>query len=290
MEIPPEARKRIGEVVNQYIRITDVIGCGSFAVVYLVEHIDTRERFALKCLRKLGMTQAQLETQRREANIMQILNSHDNIVAIYDIFETPEYLYLLLECCDMDLYEAITRQGGFPEDVVKEVFLQLVDALGYCHSKGIYHRDLKPENVLISRDFSIKLTDFGLSTFEPWSTEIGTFALRCGSVRYMAPECLGTNGSRGYDPASNDVWGLGVILINLLFGKNPWHEASPTDPIFSAYVGNNPHILTQQFQLTPEFDHVLRRVFDTNPATRARLGELQKMINHLDYFVEPFPV
>ena len=77
-------------------------------------------------------------------------------------------MFLFLEKCSLDLYDAIISRNGFPSPVVKEVFVQLIDALMYCHSKGVYHRDIKPENVLISADFTVKFTDFGLSTTDSW--------------------------------------------------------------------------------------------------------------------------
>ncbi|KAJ1569283.1 hypothetical protein HK096_003599, partial [Nowakowskiella sp. JEL0078] len=194
----------------------------------------------------------------------------------------------------MDLYEAITTQGGFPVDVVKEVFGQLCDAIIYCHAENIYHRDLKPENVLISIDFRIKLADFGLACHDEWSREFG-----CGSVRYMAPECLADPGlqamtrrsfsNTGYSTAANDCWSLGVILINLLFGKNPWHQASSTDPIFSSYIGKNSNILKQQFKLSPEFDAMLHKIFALDERLRPSVEELKMMIDSCESFIEISP-
>ncbi len=65
----------------------------------------------------------------------------------------------------MDLFDAILEKHGFPDAVAHEVFMQLIDVVNFCHENGVYHRDLKPENILISKDFRIKLTDFGLASF-----------------------------------------------------------------------------------------------------------------------------
>ncbi|KAJ3204584.1 hypothetical protein HDU67_009410, partial [Dinochytrium kinnereticum] len=257
-------------------------------------------RRAVKRLFKKGLDARQLMLQRQEAAVMKALDGHNNIVRLLATVEDEECLYLIMEYCELDLYEAITQQGGFPEDVVKEVFGQIADAVLYCHSKGYYHRDLKPENCLISTsDYKIKLADFGLATTDNWSTEMG-----CGSVRYMAPECFeaghnstdpstvhfgisGPDGQPivGYNPAANDVWALGVILLNLLFGKNPWFEAFPTDAIFSAFSGPNPNILRQQFDLSPHFDAVLRRCFDLDPRRRCSITDLKIMVDSLPRFV-----
>ncbi|ORY47229.1 kinase-like protein [Rhizoclosmatium globosum] len=212
---------------------------------------------------------------------------------------------------ETDLYEAITQQGGFPEDVVKEVFVQVADAVLHCHNSGFYHRDLKPENCLISTaNYKVKLADFGLTTTDEWSTELG-----CGSVRYMAPECFELTHNTpeglqpgqpvpppakslpvapgvlngGYSPAANDVWALGVILLNLLFGKNPWFEAHMTDAIFSAFAISNHNILRQQFNLTLQFDAILRRVFELDPRRRCSVTDLKILVEGCTQFVETDP-
>ncbi|TPX36678.1 hypothetical protein SmJEL517_g01194 [Synchytrium microbalum] len=205
---------------------------------------------------------------------------HENIARLYDVYEDHHHLYLIIERAQIDLYEAITSRGGFSVDVSKNVFDQLCNGLLHCHDNGIYHRDIKPENVLISgTDCMVKLTDFGLATRETWSTELG-----CGSVRYMAPECLGVNGSKGYSTAANDVWSMGVILINLLFGKNPWHEASAADQIFGLYIGRHPDVLRDQFGLSREFDALLHRVFTLDIRKRISLRELRRAVAELNCF------
>ncbi|KAI9349990.1 kinase-like domain-containing protein, partial [Zopfochytrium polystomum] len=249
---------------------------------------------AVKRLFKTGLDARQLVLQRQEAELMKAIEPHQNIIRLLATVEDDECLYLIMEYCELDLYEAITQQGGFPDDVVKEVFGQIADAVMHCHASGIYHRDLKPENCLISADYKVKLADFGLATTDPWSTEMG-----CGSVRYMAPECFDPlhhvpedhGPSRpppevfGYSPPANDVWALGVILINLLFGKNPWFEAHKTDAIFSAYCSSNPNILRQQFNLSPQFDAVLRRAFELDPVRRCSVADLKHMVEATTTFV-----
>ncbi|KAI9350579.1 kinase-like domain-containing protein, partial [Zopfochytrium polystomum] len=253
---------------------------------------------AVKRLFKRGLDARQLLLQRQEAQVMKALNGHANIATLLATVEDDECLYLIMEHCELGrhLYEAITQQGGFSEDVVKDVISQIIDAVIHCHSKGYYHRDLKPENCLITSNRRIKLTDFGLATADSWSTEMG-----CGSVRYMAPECFEAGHtsanptvpahlvvlpppSTGYSPSANDVWALGVILLNLLFGKNPWFEAYPSDAIFAAFSGSNPNILRQQFGLSVHFDTVLRRTFDLDPRRRCSLTDLKVLIETLPSF------
>ncbi|KAI9344823.1 kinase-like domain-containing protein, partial [Zopfochytrium polystomum] len=285
--------------------LTSLIGSGSFAHVYLAEEVPSLgqqpERRAVKRLFKEGLDERQLILQRQEAEVMKSIEPHQNIIRLLATVEDDECLYLIMEyygidpCGSTDLYEAITQQGGFPDDVVKEVFGQIADAVIHCHASGFYHRDLKPENCLISADYKVKLADFGLATADPWSSEMG-----CGSVRYMAPECFDPlhnapepadnfapppSDALGYSPPANDVWALGVILINLLFGKNPWFEAHKSDAIFSAYCSSNPNILRQQFNLSPQFDAVLRRAFELDPLRRCSVADLKHMVESMTSFV-----
>ncbi|KAJ3393014.1 hypothetical protein HDU84_002954 [Entophlyctis sp. JEL0112] len=266
-------------------------------------------RRAVKRLFKDGLDAKQLELQKQEITIMKALCDHECIVPLLGTVEDAQCLYLVMEYCEMDLYDAITKRGGFSDSAVKKIFGQIVDAVIHCHSKGFYHRDLKPENCLIvsssssPTDYKIKVTDFGLATSDTWSTEMG-----CGSVRYMAPECfdplyVSTNPNirtkdkkqsttpnsmssrNGYPPASSDVWSLGVILVNLLFAKNPWFEAHPTDPIFSSFISMNPNILRQQFNLSPHFDALLRRCFDLDPRRRCSVHDMKVLVETMPRFV-----
>ncbi|KAJ3036632.1 hypothetical protein HDV00_002528 [Rhizophlyctis rosea] len=195
----------------------------------------------------------------------------------------------------MDLYDAITTHGPFQPALAREIFSQLVNALSHCHSRDVYHRDIKPENFLVTKDGIVKLADFGLATYDRESEERG-----CGSSRYLSPEYLvdkdPANAGK-IDPfyrvrntAACDAWALGIVLINLLFGRNPWHEASGSDPIYRAYVSEKPgadgrDVLREQFGLTAEFDGALRRVFERDPRKRVGVSELGHLVGKCRSFV-----
>ncbi|KAJ3378972.1 hypothetical protein HDU92_007004, partial [Lobulomyces angularis] len=272
-------------LINQQIEpgfyLHSIIGSGSFATVF--KGIKNNKEYAIKAFSKSKMTSKQLETLKREAKIMKHLSNHPNIVQFYKVIENNDFFFLVMELCEMDLFEAITKQNGFPQEVVKEVFLQLLNALIYCHEMGVYHRDIKPENIMISKDFKVKLCDFGLATTERWSTEFG-----CGSVRYMAPECMNASKKKKcYSSALNDVWSMGILLINLLFGKNPWHEASEKDQIYNTYITTNPRILRKQFNLSLEGESLFSKIFETSLKKRISLTELKTLIQNIPTFIQP---
>ncbi|KAI9337128.1 hypothetical protein DFJ73DRAFT_646498 [Zopfochytrium polystomum] len=230
---------------------------------------------------------------------------HEGVVHMFEVFETPDFLFLVLEFCQIDLYQFVVDNGGFPTHVVKRIFTQLIDAVDFCHTRGVFHRDIKPENVLVNTsDCSIRLTDFGLATQEPWSYEVGV-----GSLRYMSPECFGielhtiqgrrpTPGDDPLDPnlgaarrpgfasGPNDVWSLGIVLINLLYSRNPWR--SPADPFCSeAYLRDRLPVLQTHFAISHELDAFLRRCFDAVPERRATVRQLRRLFSGVKDLVDP---
>ena len=268
-------------VIGGRYKLHKLIGVGSFASVFQAIELTDGARVAIKCIRKpSGVDRiAKKERIQREIECLKTLGHHPSIVGLLHVFDSTEYIFLVLERCEMDLYEAITEKERFPPEVVKEVFLQVVSAVQECHTFGIYHRDIKPENILVANDYTIRLADFGLATVERMSTEKGT-----GSARYLCPENMAHDEEDDTfpmhprygvtDSAKGDVWALGVILINLLFGKNPWHSASPSDPIYHAFAYTDPDILKSIFKLTPRMNSLLKRIFDVNPHTRITLDDL----------------
>jgi serine/threonine protein kinase len=145
----------------------------------------------------------------------------------------------------------------------------------YCHSLGIYHRDLKPENVLVSEHgLEVKLADFGFSTTDSYTNDFG-----CGSTFYMSPECQQSSSRTAscYASAPNDVWSLGVILVNLTCGRNPWKRASQSDSTYRAYLKDRQFLRTI-LPLSPGLNAILQRVFEPNPMKRITVRELRARI------------
>ncbi len=153
----------IGSLLNNRYRIAQLLGQGSFATVYLAVDLLAKRKVAIKCLVKES-----LRSLTHELTILKCLPPHPNLCGLLDSFDSPKHLFLVMELCEMDLYEAIIRKDGFPPEVVREVFNQILSAIAALHAKGIAHRDIKPENILIAGDYTIRITDFGLATRDRW--------------------------------------------------------------------------------------------------------------------------
>ncbi|KAH7108206.1 Pkinase-domain-containing protein [Auriculariales sp. MPI-PUGE-AT-0066] len=213
--------------------------------------------FAIKCLSKGNLGQDALAAQRDEATIHQSLPIHDNIVTLFRTFESDSLLLLLLELVPgEDLFYFLEQARDHQSDsdhatapsaqdfsttpktpsllssfqplellsygrlrLIASMFAQMCDAVAACHDHGIAHRDIKPEN-FIERRVVVKLSDFGLATTDEVSADMD-----CGSAPYMSYECR-NNLAPEYFPRPADVWSLGIVLINMLYHRNPWADTT----------------------------------------------------------------
>lgn len=152
----------------------------------------------------------------REAELMKRLD-YPNIVHLYEVMETQQMVYLVLEFAGGgEVLDYIVAHGRLKEPEAKRIFRQIVDALTYCHSMQVVHRDLKAENLLFDEELNVKITDFGLSNIFNTQTKLGTF---CGSPVYSAPELIE---GRKYVGPEVDCWSLGVNLFALTTGELPF--------------------------------------------------------------------
>ncbi|KAG0237058.1 hypothetical protein BGW42_001951 [Actinomortierella wolfii] len=245
------------------LTLCQALGAGSYAVVYLAQEVASGTLYALKCLGKDKLTEDEVAIQRNEVVIHKSLPKHKNIIHLFNVFETPSHLFLLLEYSSgMDMYHWISMQSDaidpitqqeYPEEkrysLIKNVFDQVIEGVAQVHACGIAHRDLKPENFLIEyRDSQcvVKLTDFGLATTDAESDEF-----ECGSRPYMSFECR--NGyHKPYDVMKADIWSLGIILINLLYHRCPWSDPCPQESqAFSSFLDDRVDFLQRRFENMP---------------------------------------
>lgn len=284
---------RLGLILADRLELRTILGVGAYGVVYAAVDIQTNSRYAVKALNKIGLDQRQRQFQQREIQLHHEASNHPNVVSLIKIMDSWDCTYVVLEFCpEGDLFSSITEHGLFlgNDIMAKRAFLQILDAVDFCHSLGIYHRDLKPENILVTDGgLTVKLADFGLATRDYLTSDFG-----CGSTFYMSPgmskstyhglrlalihsECHQVSASSYYSSAPNDVWSLGIILVNLTCGRNPWKRASLEDFTFRAYI-NNPKFLRSILPLSPELDTILRRIFEIDPRKRITTPELRSLI------------
>ncbi|KAI8372849.1 kinase-like domain-containing protein, partial [Radiomyces spectabilis] len=274
------------------LQILDVLGLGAYGQVYLGQHKETHEHYAIKSLPQIGLDRRHRLFQENEIALHSRVSKHRHIIRLERVIRQPEWTHVILECGSQgDLFSAITERDLYygNHDLIRKVFLQLLDAVSYCHDNHVYHRDLKPENVLVfDNGHTVKLADFGLATSEPVSNDYG-----CGSTFYFSPECQGDLASQqthrvGYATGPNDVWSLGIILTNLASGRNPWRQASLHDETFRAYL-KDPNFLLKILPISKELNQILKRILCVDPIRRISLDELKKRIRRCKHFTRtPF--
>lgn len=280
--IPAAPEERLGLLLEGKLRLDDILGTGAYGVVYTATDMTTGIPYAVKCLSKFNadgtpLERRQIAYQQREIRLHYLASAHSNVVSMHKIIEGTDCIYVILEYCpEGDLFLNITERGHYVgnDHLSRKVFLQILDAVEHCHKLGIYHRDLKPENVLVTdHGDTVKLADFGLATSDDRSEDYG-----CGSTFYMSPECLDSTARKPfYMCAPNDVWSLGVILVNLTCGRNPWKQASVQDSTYRAFA-RSPDFLKTILPITDGLNDILGRIFDPSPEQRITLPELREMI------------
>lgn len=246
-------------------QLNRTIGEGNFAKVKLAVNTENGQFVAIKIIDKQRVIKNNLMYQvKREIRTMKLLN-HPNIVRIHEVIGTKTKIYMVMDYVSGgQLSDKTSYIKKLDEREARKHFQQLIDAVQYCHCRGVYHRDLKPENLLFDRNGNLKVSDFGLSVLQKPGDLLST---ACGSPCYVAPELLT---KKGYDGAPADVWSCGVILFELLAGYLPFDDRS----LVNLYL----KILRTEYAFPEWFTEsqkkLLSRILDPNPLTRITLPEI----------------
>lgn len=200
-----------------------LLGQGTFAKVYYGRNMKTGQSVAIKVIDKEKVLRVGLINQiKREISIMRQVR-HPNILELYEVMATKTKIYFALEYAKGgELFDKVSK-GRLKEHIARRYFQQLITAVDFCHSRGVYHRDLKPENLLLDENDNLKVSDFGLSALAESKRQDGLLHTTCGTPAYVAPEVINR---KGYDGDKVDVWSCGVILYVLLTGYLPFHDSN----------------------------------------------------------------
>ncbi|KAH0787433.1 AGC family protein kinase [Histomonas meleagridis] len=239
------------------------IGEGSFGRVYKARRKHTGRIVAIKMINKLGQTPDDIQSFRREIDLLQKVN-HPNVMRMLHVFETDTDFCVVSELARGDLFQVIDDNQTLPESVLKNIAAQLVSALAHLHSKHIIHRDMKPQNILIANKSSLKLCDFGFARALSQTTLVLTSIK--GTPLYMAPELVQ---EQQYDEKV-DIWALGVILYELYYGKPPFY----TNSIYKLIQMIVSSPIQYPDEISPQFKKFLNRMLQKDPSKRVSCQEL----------------
>ncbi|KAF5941052.1 hypothetical protein HYC85_022219 [Camellia sinensis] len=185
-----------GSVLMQRYELGKLLGQGTFAKVHHARNLKTGMSVAIKIIDKEKVLKVGLVDQiKREISIMGMVR-HPNIVQLYEVMASKTKIYFVMEYVrGGELFNKLSK-GKLKEDAARKLFQQLISAVDFCHSRGVYHRDLKPENLLLDEDGNLKVSDFGLSALCESKRQDGLLHTTCGTPAYVAPEVINR---KGYD-------------------------------------------------------------------------------------------
>ncbi len=208
----------IGNTLNGRYDVIEKIGAGGMATVYKAKDTLLNRFVAIKILRdSLEDEQSVVTNFIKEAQSSASL-VHNNIVSVYDVGEDNGISYMVMELVDgITLKEYIKEKGALPWQEACDYAIQICQGLGEAHSKNIIHRDIKPQNIIMTKDKTLKVTDFGIArAVASETTIVGSTAL--GSVHYISPE----QARGGFTDARSDIYSLGIVLYEMLTGRVPF--------------------------------------------------------------------
>ena len=231
--------------IRKIYKFKEVLGGGHFGTVRVAykRKEEPRRYYAIKSISKKNLSPSDLEDLIKEVDIISGLD-HPVIIDFYETYQDEFFFHIVMELCKgKEVFQKIASEGKIEEKKVAIVINKVLNAIAYCHSRGITHRDIKPENILFEtneQNSEIKLIDFGLSRKYSVDQKMHTIL---GTPYYIAPEVLKGN----YDEKC-DIWSIGALTYIMLSGEPPFKGKSNNeifmkiikDPIkFNPYKWNN---------------------------------------------------
>ncbi|KAL9268059.1 CBL-interacting protein kinase 18-like protein [Drosera capensis] len=259
---------KLGVLLQRY-ELGRLLGQGTFAKVHHGRNIETGSSVAIKIIDKekvfkVGM----MEQIKREISVMHLIQ-HPNVVQLHEVMATKTKIYFVMEYVKGgELFNKVAK-GKLKEDVARKYFQQLISAVDYCHSRGVYHRDLKPENLLLDENGNLKVTDFGLSALAETRRQDGLLHTTCGTPAYVAPEVIHR---KGYDGVKADIWSCGVILFVLLARYLPFQDAN----LMEMYRKIDKAEFRFPNWFAADVRRLLRKILDPNPNSRISAAKIME--------------
>ncbi len=217
------AEHLVGTVLDGRYEILEVIGVGGMAAVYKARCRVLNRYVAVKMLKDSMNNDEDILKRFKTESMSTAKLSHHNIVGIYDVGQENGMNYIVMELVDgITLKEYISKKGTLDWKEAAEFAMQIGLALQCAHENNIIHRDIKPHNILVTKDHTIKVADFGIARAVSNDTMV-TGKETMGSVRYISPE----QARGGYVDCRSDIYSLGVVLYEMLTGRVPFDDENP---------------------------------------------------------------
>ena len=270
--------KFIGTILDNRYEMLEVIGVGGTAVVYKAKCHRLNRYVAVKILKE---EYAQDEEFRRkfhdEAQAVAML-SHPNIVNVYDVSRSGSIEYIVMELIDgITLKEYLSRRGQLSPKEVTVFATQIARALEHAHSHNIIHRDIKPQNIMLLRDGTVKVADFGIAHF---TNNDNTYCKgeAIGSVHYVSPE----QAKGSFVDNRTDLYSLGVVMYEMITGRLPFEGDTPVSIALQHInsIALPPSIFAEN--VPPQLEEITMKAM--NPSLSKRYTSAAQILKDLEEF------
>ena len=255
--------KYIGRLLDGRYEILEVIGTGGMAVVYKARCHRLNRLVAIKIL-KDDLSQDEEFRRRFHAESQAVaMLSPPNIMSVYDVSTSDEADYIVMELIDgITLKQYMEKKGTLNWKETLHFSIQIAKALEHAHSRGIVHRDIKPHNVMVLKNGSIKVTDFGIARIMSNNNTLTKEAL--GSVHYISPE----QAKGGRVDNRSDLYSLGVVMYEMMTGRAPYDGESPVAVAIQHINGGAPMPSTLNPNIPGGLEQIIMKAMAVDPDQR----------------------
>ena len=281
--------KYIGRLLEGRYEILDVLGVGGMAVVYKAKCHKLNRMVAIKVLKDDFLEDADFRGRFHAEGQAVAMLSHPNIVSVYDVSSTDTVDYIVMELIEgITLKQYIEKKGALNANETLHFANQIAKALEHAHSRGIVHRDIKPHNIMVLRNGSVKVADFGIARSIAKGNTLQKEAL--GSVHYISPE----QAKGEHVDARSDIYSLGVVMYEMSTGKQPYEGSSPVN-VALQHINSTPVLPTAlNLQIPAGLEQIIMKAMAQNPEDRySSAVELQSAIEQFQKdptTVFPYPM
>ena len=270
-------QQHIGDMLDNRYELLELIGTGGMSNVFKAKCHRLNRLVAIKILKSELAEDVEFRRRFRDESLAVAALSHANIVSVYDVSSSGGVEYIVMELIDgITLKQYMERRGQMDWREALHFITQIMYGLSHAHSRGIIHRDIKPQNIMVLRDGSVKVADFGIACLANTTNTLTQEAL--GSVHYISPEQA--RGER--TDARSDVYSAGVVLYEMLTGRLPFEG----DSAVSVAIQHLSGIPLNPREINPEIPEALELICmkAMNSDLKKRYASANAMIEDLEAF------
>ncbi len=273
-----EMKKWIGQTLDGRYEILSLVGAGGMAWVYRATDHRLNRAVAVKIIREDAAKDEAIRSRFCAESHAVAMLSHPNIVSVYDVSHSDELEYIVMELVDgVTLLQYMEKKGALPWHEALHFSRQIAKALSHAHSRGIIHRDIKPHNLMLLRDGTVKVADFGIAALESEYHENNGEAI--GSIHYIAPEQ-----ARGASPDTrSDIYSLGVVMFEMFTGRKPYLGDTIQEIAVKHMNAEPPSMLALNPDLPPELERITLKAMNSD--LNKRYQSASELVEDIDRFL-----